>query len=616
MQILLLLLPLLFLAYLVYSNWANSADVNLQALAALQSKYVTLDSGKLDSKEFEKQKLEIIASINKNLDSTKQDVAELQTTIAVITSLSSDSNVFKKYMTQSTSGLADANVKIVNMAKDIASKVNKADLDQVRALLESKVSTTDISKLSSLIASIENKVNGVLSREEVDKIVKVKADQAALENVAASVKEISGKMTLLDSNNEITKISANIAGLSDLVKNNSESIEVVKTSMSTQLKELEKAISSLGDTDNKNLATATDQIATAMNQIATIRAGLDNKADVTVVSASLANKADAKTVTDLRTTVQTGLEGKANVSVVTDLQTNVKALLADVPGLKTSIEILTKSLNRDPQINYVPEEVMEFSTADTIRFAMIADSGVVSIGYTDNYTGTKSKSISLEQIKRILRDYDAVLGTSATVSFRSQKSIGINGRTWISFGSSESYITGLMNPESITSTDRGVQSAKFTPATINANTWVTKKLEKPNPGNPLIWPRFFSRLTMKTIYSIIQLSSRMDCIMEFVLDFNPRESVRTVKEKTSTVQIKAYKDNSTQPRIYFSGAVDASNGLNVPDPEYEIITKYGAVANSVKATCPANSYMCGLQDIGGLYPICCSFNTGMSYTDI
>lgn len=41
------------------------------------------------------------------------------------------------------------------MAKEIANKVNKADLDQVRSLLESKASTTEVSKLPALIAYIE-----------------------------------------------------------------------------------------------------------------------------------------------------------------------------------------------------------------------------------------------------------------------------------------------------------------------------------------------------------------------------------------------------------------------------------------------------------------------------
>lgn len=587
--IFLILIPLLFLIWYVYTQGANATDLNLQALAALQSKYVLLSSDKLDSKEFEKQKLEIIASINKNIekqkleiDTTKQDVSELQSTIAVITSLTSDSEKFKKYMTQSTSGLADANVKIVNMAKEIANKVNKADLDQVRSLLESKVSTTEVSKLSALIASIESRISGNMSKEEVEKIIMTKADQASLENVVASVKEITDSIEWVGSSkDQINELTNNMISLNISAKTNSDAMESIKTSMASQLKSLQVSMASLSEGSNKNMATA-------MSQIATIKAGLENKADVTVV---------------------------------TTAQTNIKTLLEDVTGLKTSVDIITKALDKDAKLTYIPEEVVKFLPSDNIRFAMNVDSGVVNIGYSSTYTGSKGTSISLEQVRRILGDYEGIMEFGATVWFKSQKTID-SGRP-IKFGTSESYIAALLSPASITTPDRSIQGMSFSPPVIGANNPYTATLTKPIDAKQYDWYKFFSKLTLKAIYSVIQLSSKMDCLMELVIDFSPRQIVNTVKAKPAVIQMKAYKDqpgSRYQPRIYTSGLIDASNGITVPNPEYLLIDKFGPVkAGASRAICPQNSYVCGLENIASnqdLYPLCCSFAPGNSYFEI
>jgi len=603
--IFLILVPLLFLIWYVYNQDVQSTDLNLQALAALQSKYVLLSSDKLDSKEFEKQKLEIMKSIGKDIDQVVESISkdidqvvesiskeieqgdestkkELQTTVAVITSLTSDSEKFKKYMTQSTTGLADANVKIVNMAKEIANKVTKSDLDQVRALLESKVSTTDISKLSELIASIESRVSGAMSKEEIEKIIMTKANQAALENVVASVKEITDSIDWVESSkNQITELTNNMLSLSISAKTNADSMESIKTSMASQLKSLQLSMSSLSEGSNKNMATA-------MSQIATIKAGLENKADVTVV---------------------------------TTAQTNIKTLLEDVSGLKTSIDIINKSLDKDAKLTYIPEEVVKFLPNDNIRFAMNVDAGVVNIGYSSTYTGSKGTSISLEQVRRILGDYEGIMEFGATVWFKSQKTID-SGRP-IKFGTSESYIAALLNPASITTPDRSIQGMSFSPPVIGANNAYTATLTKPIDAKQYDWYKFFSKLTLKAIYSVIQLSSKMDCLMEIVIDFSPRQIVSTIKARSSVIQMKAYKDqpgSRYQSRIYTSGLIDASNGITMPNPEYFLIDKFGPVkAGASRAICPQNSYVCGLENIASnqdLYPLCCSFAPGNSSFEI
>lgn len=591
--ILLLIIGFIWLAY-GQSQSQYQDDLSLTELAALQSKYAMLE---LDVKDFEKQKLEILNSINKISP-------ELQAAVAVITSLTADSAMFKKHMTASVNGLADANIKIVNMAKEIATRITKADLDQVRALLESKVSTTDVAKLTDLIYSIDSKVDGTLSKEEIYKIVKDKADQAALANVIASVKEISNNLSIVSKDN-VNSIVQDIILLKTQINDNTAE---VKESMIASLKSLENML---------NESTA--------EQIATIRKGLEDKIDVTV---SFAQKmsTDFNATTDeikkniatnekLGTAAITALQTneKLGTTAIADLQTNVKTLLGNIPELKNSIAIITKALDNDAKLTYIPEDSIEFKAGTPVRFAMFADSGVINIGYTANYTGEKIKSVSLEQIKRILGEYDASIGDSANVWFRSEKNINTGGRTWISFGIAESYVLALMDPDCLKEPERTLQLMKYTPATISANTSVSKTLSKSNPLNPLIWPTFFSRLTLKAIYSMIQLSSRMDCRLEFVLDFKVRQDVKTVKARPAVIQMKAFKDqpydlnNRYQPRIYFGGVVDASNGLTVPDAEYTMVLN---ATVDEKVICPMNSYMCGLYKSSS--PICCSFNPGAS----
>lgn len=128
--------------------------------------------------------------------------------------------------------LVDANAKIVSMAKDIANRITKADLDQVRALLESKVSTTDVEKLSSLISSIESRLSGNLSKSEVQKMIMGKADQSAMENVETVVKYINSSISHINESMatkiEIDNVVDNITNLNNLAKTNLDLIESVK----------------------------------------------------------------------------------------------------------------------------------------------------------------------------------------------------------------------------------------------------------------------------------------------------------------------------------------------------------------------------------------------------
>lgn len=110
-------MPLLFLIWYVYNQGIDSTDANLQALAALQSKYVLLSSGKLDSNEFEKQKLEIINSMNETI---KKE-------LALLASGKLDSNEFEKQK-----------LEIIDLINKSASS-SKKDLSELQTTIESSL---------------------------------------------------------------------------------------------------------------------------------------------------------------------------------------------------------------------------------------------------------------------------------------------------------------------------------------------------------------------------------------------------------------------------------------------------------------------------------------------
>lgn len=107
-----------------------------------------------------------------------------------------------------------------------------------------------------------------------------------------------------------------------------------------------------------------------------------------------------------------------------------------------------------------------------------------------------------------------------------------------------------------------------------------------------------------------------------VIDFQLKKDVSLDLLPSGEIQMKVYRDQANyskgklQPRIYMSGVIDASNGLIVSDPEYAIIENFGPVKAGVsKSICPANSYMCGIENKAetvGIYPLCCSFSPGNS----
>lgn len=118
---------------------------------------------------------------------------------------------------------------------------------------------------------------------------------------------------------------------------------------------------------------------------------------------SLEGKEIANIVTQIDI-IQQGLDNKADVTVVTDIQNNLNKLLLDIPELRNSIEIINKSLGKDAKLYYASDPYKWFKGYTNIRFAINVKSGVIDIGYTDNYKGDKLASLTLDQFRRLLGD--------------------------------------------------------------------------------------------------------------------------------------------------------------------------------------------------------------------
>ncbi len=616
----------------------TESSAQLELLAAVQSKIVAMSKSedvalkdrdqlltkvKESSSDLKQELLGLIAERDDIIASLRdQDKA----TAAVITSLTSEFATFKNVMDIASKGSESANSKIVSMSKDIADRVVKSDFDQLKTSVLGKANASDFAKLATSVSAIDSKITtNYVSKDYVANIVASLADKVALESALSEVRKVANDLSIEASSRE--ELSSKIKDILE---------KVYDTSLS-------------------------DKVADTINALSTIKAGLDGKADVVVmnsVSAELATvvsqvsnlkttmntisavldtlKASSASIDTLKTSMTTITDSiKASISSVSD---TVKASSASIDTLKTSMTTITDSLKASissvsDTVNSVKSDVDTLKTSTKmryqgtpsktiqpgtkLRFAMVADQGIVSEGAYSNYPGTKTDSISLEQMRLFCQTFDASIAWPVTIWFRSQKDIGAWDNMVLS--TSDSYIAALLgwgtldpanvNMHQVFSSGLGVISGgKSYETTINRS----------SPDFIYAY-RFYARLINRAIQAMIQLSSRLDCAIEFVMDFKTRGLVETVKARDVDVQWKVYKDQSFlngryQPRLYANAAIDASNGLIVPHGEYIVPDNSGAVsAKDSKAVCPLNTYMCGMSNSGtaqNIKPMCCSFNPG------
>ncbi len=587
----------------------TESSAQLELLAAVQSKIVAMSKSedaalkdrdqlltkvKESSSDLKQELLGLIAERDDIIASLRdQDKA----TAAVITSLTSEFATFKNVMDTASKGSEAANSKIVSMSKDIADRVVKSDFDQLKTSVLGKANASDFAKLATSVSAIDSKITtNYVSKDYVANIVASLADKVALESALAEVRKVANDLSIEASSRE--ELSSKIKDILE---------KVYDTSLS-------------------------DKVADTINALSTIKAGLDGKADVVVVNSVSAELATAVSqVSNLKTTMNT-------IGAVLDTLKVSSASSASVDTLKTSMTTITDSLKASissvsDTVNSVKSDVDTLKTSakmryqgtpsktiqpgTKLRFAMVADQGIVSEGAYSNYPGTKTDSISLEQMRLLCQTFDASIAWPVTIWFRSQKDIGAWDNMVLS--TSDSYIAALLgwgtldpanvNMHQVFSSGLGVISGgKSYETTINRS----------SPDFIYAY-RFYARLINRAIQAMIQLSSRLDCAIEFVMDFKTRGLVETVKARDVDVQWKVYKDQSFlngryQPRLYANAAIDASNGLIVPHGEYIVPDNSGAVsAKDSKAVCPLNTYMCGMSNSGtaqNIKPMCCSFNPG------
>lgn len=586
-----LLAMLMYYTYTKESTLMSLNSANLAKLAELQSIIAT----KASSPDLYAVKLDLLKKISSTIESvsaTQADVDTLKLTTSIISNLSEDSSSFKKFMEESIAGSAESNLKIVNMAKDIATKVSKDDLT---GLLSSKANIGDVSRLATLITNIENRLGNNISEKKVLEIISVKADKAVVDNIVSSVSDMNARL--------VTMIQ------------DTSAVESVKYDLGNAVAGINKSIDDLRNSSKDELSGKLDSLL---------------KETIEPLSNSLASSTESlkKSIDDMVSQISTmkaGLDGKADVTLVNSMNTNLQKLLVDVPELRSSMEILYSMVTK---LYYVPENAVTFSPGTTYRFAMVADSGVANISYR-SYNKDINTSISLEQMRHLISANDGAIAFGSKVWFRSQIPIDSGKPTRFI---PHSYIQALMNLDSLVVPAGSVMadfSYEFSPAPIASNTDYNVVLNKPTAWST--YPEsesllILSRIMNRAIQSIINLSSRYDCAMEIVIDFSVTRSITSVKARPAVIEWKSSKDQSFrtgsryQPKVYVNAAIDASNGLIVPTPTYFLPESYLGginVTKDSKARCPMNSYMCGLQNIGSsqiMYPMCCEFNPGTSFS--
>lgn len=630
-------------------NWSK----NIESIGKDLSGVVDSISTLRDSIDKSLQERDLIVSeIGKRLvdaelsgSASADDITKLKATVAVITSLSEDSASFKKFMIQSSKGSEDANTRIVSLAKDVADKVSKADFDSLKTAMYGKANASDLAKLASTIAAIDTRF---MSKEEVLKILETKALQVDVENSIAGVKNI---VSGLDSNfkKSIEELAESLSGMSDLVTKNADmskaDLTLAKAELSTAIQKISDALvdySSKKTTDDilARVATAEQKVSSQddrLNAAEQKTNGLD-VADTTKRLSDAekgllalggrmtsAEQSVTSAVTQLAT-INAGLKDKADVTVTNKLTTDLATALSSLSSMKTSIETITKTMGAiKPVLKYTPDPQTSFSAGSAnITLPMVIKSGLVSIEYPSWASSYKKTTVGLETFNILLKYFDMPFDIGqATVSYRSNKSL--SGDYNMYFGTAESYVLGLMRPSSIDNNNTRVQSTKFKPGNLDANTTYNVTLDK-SGADVVGWKRFHQRLLHRGINSMIQVSSRYDCTIEVVATFFNNQNLFLPNDRPldeSSVEWKVYRDQTTgggnrhQPRIIPNAVIDASNGLLIPEPDYLSFGDSGVVSNSSsRSICPRNTYVCGIENTGtgySLSTLCCRLNPGSNY---
>ncbi len=534
----------------------------------------------------------------------------------------------------------------VELAKLSADMATKSEVAKILSDLGTKASTVDLDVLSSYVTKLSTDINTVLAGKadsasitklstDLGAMMATKADAATLTKLSTDINTaLAGKADSASLTKLSTDINTALSGKVDSATLNRLSLDLTTaitakadqsalTKLSTDLNTAMagKAAVTAVDKVTADLLTVTKQLTDLKTLTDSSIKGLQtdkaNKTSLDQLSTDLIQYLDAsitQTIESIETLKTTTSNDSYNLTSRIDaLDASYNAMSSDLNLVSENVKTLkSATIPAASKVQYFGQDVKTFKSGTNLRYAMYTDQGVISDASYLNFTGTRTGSITMEQMRRILQATDASITPQINFWFRSQRDIFPTDT--MTLGSSESYIFALFGWDKM-KTDNVNMNQVFSPGVGTILGGQGYQVNIRPTDTSVNASRFFARLLNRALQAMVQLSSRLDCILEIAVDITLRTDVTTIKARDVDVSFRVFKDQSFlsgryQPKLYVNAVIDSSNGLIVPHGDYLTPSTTGSITSTAgRAVCPINTYMCGVNGSSSSFsPICCSFN--------
>ncbi len=618
-----------------------SSDLNETFNKALLSK--------ADSKSLDKLAADINATMATKIElaklsadmATKSEVAKILSDLGTKAS-TVDLDVLSSYVTKVISSKASTS-DVAKLSTDLGTKANASDLDVLSTYVTKMLATkSDVSSVNKLSTDINTVLSGKADSASLTKLstdlatmMATKADAATLTKLSTDINTaLAGKADSASLTKLSTDINTALSGKVDSATLNRLSLDLTTaitakadqsalTKLSTDLNTAMagKAAVTAVDKVTADLLTVTKQLTDLKTLTDSSIKGLQtdkaNKTSLDQLSTDLIQYLDAsitQTIESIETLKTTTSNDSYNLTSRIDaLDASYNAMSSDLNLVSENVKTLkSATIPAASKVQYFGQDVKTFKSGTNLRYAMYTDQGVISDASYLNFTGTRTGSITMEQMRRILQATDASITPQINFWFRSQRDIFPTDT--MTLGSSESYIFALFGWDKM-KTDNVNMNQVFSPGVGTILGGQGYQVNIRPTDTSVNASRFFARLLNRALQAMVQLSSRLDCILEIAVDITLRTDVTTIKARDVDVSFRVFKDQSFlsgryQPKLYVNAVIDSSNGLIVPHGDYLTPSTTGSITSTAgRAVCPINTYMCGVNGSSSSFsPICCSFN--------
>ncbi len=590
--------------------------------------------------------LEKLSSDLRTALATKEDVSKLSEDLRTILAGKADSAILDKLsedLKTTLTGKADL-LALEKLSSDLNETFNKAllskadskSLDKLAADINATMATkVELAKLSADMATKANASDLDVLSTDLATMMATKADAATLTKLSTDINTaLAGKADSASLTKLSTDINTALSGKVDSATLNRLSLDLTTaitakadqsalTKLSTDLNTAMagKAAVTAVDKVTADLLTVTKQLTDLKTLTDSSIKGLQtdkaNKTSLDQLSTDLIQYLDAsitQTIESIETLKTTTSNDSYNLTSRIDaLDASYNAMSSDLNLVSENVKTLkSATIPAASKVQYFGQDVKTFKSGTNLRYAMYTDQGVISDASYLNFTGTRTGSITMEQMRRILQATDASITPQINFWFRSQRDIFPTDT--MTLGSSESYIFALFGWDKM-KTDNVNMNQVFSPGVGTILGGQGYQVNIRPTDTSVNASRFFARLLNRALQAMVQLSSRLDCILEIAVDITLRTDVTTIKARDVDVSFRVFKDQSFlsgryQPKLYVNAVIDSSNGLIVPHGDYLTPSTTGSITSTAgRAVCPINTYMCGVNGSSSSFsPICCSFN--------